>query len=78
MDLLDRRGSSPARVDRLTLGTWYCIACRNADETDLARDLRHWMLVVCYTGRDELRVGDALGAGQSVATQADESPISVR
>ena len=62
-DLLDRLGSSPASVDRLTLGTWYCIACRNADDTDLARDLRHWMLVVGYTGRDELRVGDALGPG---------------
>lgn len=62
-DLLDRLGSSPASVDRLTLGTWYCIACRQADDTDLARDLRHWMLVVCYTGRDELRVGDALGPG---------------
>ena len=60
-DLLDRLGSSPASVDRVTLGTWYCIASRNADDTELARDLRHWMLVVCYTGRQEVLVGDALG-----------------
>ncbi|MCU0978636.1 MAG: hypothetical protein MUF25_05645 [Pirellulaceae bacterium] len=60
MDLLDRRGSSPARVDRLTLGTWYCIACRNADATDLARDLRHWMLVLRYTGREDVLVGDVV------------------
>jgi hypothetical protein len=60
MDLLDRLGSSPARVDRLTLGTWYCIACRNADATDLARDLRHWMLVLRYTGREDVLVGDVV------------------
>ena len=60
-DLLDRLGTSPVSVDRLQLGTWYCIASRSANDTALARDLRHWRLVVCHTGRDELRVGDALG-----------------
>jgi hypothetical protein len=61
-NLLDRLGTSPVSVDRLQLGTWYSIACRNANDGDLARDLRHWMLVVRFTGREELLVGDALGA----------------
>lgn len=61
-ELFDRLGTSPVSVDRLQLGTWYSIACRNANDADLARDLRHWMLVVRFTGREELLVGDALGA----------------
>ena len=60
-DLLDRLGSSPASVDRLHLGMWYCIACRQADDADLARDLRHWMIVVRYTGREDMLVGEILG-----------------
>ncbi len=63
-DLLDRLGTSPVRVDRLRLSTWYGIACRSVDDTAFARDLRHWMLVVHYTGRKEVRVGDALGPGR--------------
>lgn len=61
-DLLDRLGSTPGGVDRLTLGTWYCIACRQADDADLARDLRHWMLVVRFTGREDVLVGDVVEA----------------
>jgi HEAT repeat protein len=60
-DLLDRLGSSPASVDRLQLGMWYCIACRQADDADLAPDLRHWMLVVRFTGREDVLVGEILG-----------------
>ena len=63
-DLLDRLGSSPGSVDCLYLGTWYCIACRQADDVDLARDLRHWMLVVRFTGREDVLVGDVVGAVQ--------------
>jgi hypothetical protein len=63
-DLLDRLGTSAVRVDRLRLSTWYGIACRRVDDTSFARDLRHWMLVVRYTGREEVRVGDALGTGR--------------
>ncbi len=60
-DLLDRLGSSSASVDRLQLGMWYCIACRQADDADLARDLLHWMLVVRFTGREDVLVGEILG-----------------
>lgn len=61
-DLLDRLGSSPGRVDRLTLGTWCGIAGRRANDADLARDLRHWLLVVRFTGRESVLVGDVVEA----------------
>ncbi len=63
-DLLDRLGTSTASVDRLRLETWYCIASRSVTDPALARDLCQWLLVVHYTGREEVRVGDALGAGR--------------
>lgn len=73
-DLLDRLGTSPVSVDRLQLGTWYCIASRSANDIVLARDLRHWMLVVCYTGREEVLVGDILGAGATSVRDAPGPP----
>jgi len=73
-DLLDRLGTSPANVDRLQLGTWYCIASRQADDADLARDLRHWMLVVRFTGREEVLAGDILGAGATLVRDASGPP----
>lgn len=63
-DLLNRLGTSPASVDRLQLETWYCVASRSVSDPALARDLRHWMLVVHYTGWEEVRVGDAMWAGR--------------
>jgi HEAT repeat protein len=61
-DLLGRLGTSPAAVDRLQLCTWYRIARRRVSDPALVRDLRHWLLVVRLTSREELRVGDVLGA----------------
>ncbi len=63
-DLLDRLGTSPVRVDRLRLRTWHCIASHSVNDTAFVRDLRHWMLVVRFTDRDELRVGDMVGPGR--------------
>lgn len=63
-DLLDRLASSPASVGRLQLSTWYCIAGRSVNDAALARDLRHWMFVVHFTNREDLRVADALGPGR--------------
>jgi hypothetical protein len=59
-DLLDRFGTSPISVDRLRLSAWHCIASRSAADADLARDLLHWMLVIGYTGRGELLIGEVL------------------
>lgn len=59
-ELLDRLGTSPARVDQLRLRAWHCLASRSVNAPDLARDLRHWMLVVRFTSREELRVADVL------------------
>jgi len=73
-DLLDRLGTSPASGDRLQLEMGYGIACRNVSDTALARDLRHWMLVVHYTGREEVRVGDALWVGRPRAETRQRSP----
>lgn len=61
-DLLDRLGLAPGGADQLTLGTWYGIASRRADDADLARDLRHWLLVVRFTGREGVLVADAVEA----------------
>jgi len=73
-NFLDRLGTSPANVDRLQLGTWYCIASRSANDTVLARDLRHWMLVVRFTGREEVLIGDIVGAGATSVRDAPGPP----
>jgi hypothetical protein len=63
-DLLDRLGTWPANVAKLRLRTWYCIASRSVNDTALARDLRHWRLIVRFTSRGEERVADVLGLGR--------------
>lgn len=60
-DLLDRLGTPAYDVRLLPLRTWYRIACRRVDDSDLRRDLRQWFLVVHFTSRDRERIGDLLG-----------------
>jgi HEAT repeats len=60
-NLLERLGTSAGNVDRLTLRTWYGLVHRKIKDEALARDLRHWILVVHFTGRDGFRVADFLG-----------------
>lgn len=60
-NLLERLGTSADNVDRLTLRTWHALVCRKVNDDALARDLRHWFLVVHFTGQDGLRVAEFLG-----------------
>lgn len=73
-DLLDRLGTSPLGVDKLPLDIWHGITRRSIDDPDLARDLRHWMLVVRYTGRRKQRIGGALGL-ERLGEQAPQKPV---
>jgi HEAT repeat protein len=59
-DLLGRLGTLPDEVRLLPLRTWYRIACRKVEDPALLQDLRKWTLVVHFTGRDRMRIADAL------------------
>jgi hypothetical protein len=64
-ELLVRLGTPVENVQRMRLRPWYRHAAGRARDPAVARDLRHWTLIVHFTGRDGLRVDRALGLSHS-------------